>query len=64
MIGKSTDGFRRLSRTEKAGNEGINETPPSQGIGVHGTLAVGRASGASQDTAVIRERKADQGKVQ
>jgi hypothetical protein len=30
MIGKRTGGFRRLSRSEKAGNDGIEETPPSQ----------------------------------
>jgi hypothetical protein len=32
MIGKSMKGFCRLSSTEKAGNVGIDETPPSQGI--------------------------------
>jgi hypothetical protein len=43
MIGKSAGGFRRLSRSEKAGNDGIDETPPSQAIGAHGMLEAGRA---------------------
>jgi hypothetical protein len=43
MIGKSTDGLRHSRRTEEAGNEGINETPPNQGISTRGTLAAGRA---------------------
>jgi hypothetical protein len=64
MIGKSTGGFRRLSRSEKAGNDGIDETPPSQGIGARATLATGRASRASQDTAVVQERKAGHWQVQ
>jgi hypothetical protein len=59
MIGRSRDGFRRLSRSEKAGIEGIDETSPSQGIGAHRTVAAGRALGRSQDSAVVQERKAD-----
>jgi hypothetical protein len=44
-IGKSTGGFRRLSRSEKAGNDGIDETPPGHGIGARATLAAERALG-------------------
>jgi hypothetical protein len=42
-MGRSTDGFRRSSRNEKAGNAGIDKTPPPQGIAAHGTVAAGRA---------------------
>jgi hypothetical protein len=57
MIGKSTSGFRRWSRSEKAGNDGIDETPPSQGIGARGTLAAGRPLAHHKITQPFKKEK-------
>jgi hypothetical protein len=57
MIGKSTDGFHRLSRSEKAGNEGIDETPPSQRIGARRTLPTGRALAHHKIAQTFRKEK-------
>jgi hypothetical protein len=57
MLGKSRDGFQRWSRTEKAENEGIDETPPGQGIGARRTAAVGRALGCSKIAQSLKKEK-------
>jgi hypothetical protein len=58
MVGKSTHGCRHLSETEKAGNESIDAKPPNQTIDARETLAAGKRRRATQDSAVVEERKA------